>query len=635
MRQVVGDIEANGLLNTVTKIWCGVFKDINTSEVFKFEPHQMKEMCAFLRGCSVVIGHNFIDYDIPAMKKVLGFEFDADVIIIDTFILSQMLSPDRKKHPRTAKKKGAHSLENFGNIFRRYKPEHEDWSKFSPEMLHRCSEDVEINFLTFNMLNNDAKLLIKGRGFNTKSIWCLPYKIESKFAKYLVKQKMKGFLLNKRRTQRYIDYLTRKINIIDREIIPQLPIQLIIQEQKESDGTYKYNKAPFKGDGNLNKYTVDWCVRVGIKDTGVISGPFSRVDFVDFDIGSTQLVKDYLLSQGWIPEEWNTKQDPVTKLFKKTSPKLSQNDNFLGVEGPVGKRVAERLVLRHRRSQLEGFIKNLRPDGRVTADVTGITPTCRLKHSKIVNIPGADAMFGKQMRSVFTVPKGYKLIGCDAASCQLRDLCHHMGDDDYTYAVIHGKSSEGTDPHSLTCQRTGIPHRTGAKRFNYGSLFGAQPPKLTAMMNAAFSEENLDIRVTVDDVKKFKAAFFKNLPKYSELLNRLEVLFKRSKYIIGADGRLIFPRSPHQVLAYQLQSDEAIGMKVAYIYLNNWIEERGLDAHIVCFMHDEFQIEVLESQAEEVAQLAEEAIRKSHEWLGFNVPFKGEASVGKHWGETH
>ena len=32
------------------------------------------------------------------------------------------------------------------------KPKHEDWSKFSPEMLHRCREDVKINVLVYEAL---------------------------------------------------------------------------------------------------------------------------------------------------------------------------------------------------------------------------------------------------------------------------------------------------------------------------------------------------------------------------------------------------------------------------------------------------------------------------------------------------
>ena len=44
MKILFGDIEADGLLDTATKVHCGVFKDKDTGEVFKFRPNQIKEM---------------------------------------------------------------------------------------------------------------------------------------------------------------------------------------------------------------------------------------------------------------------------------------------------------------------------------------------------------------------------------------------------------------------------------------------------------------------------------------------------------------------------------------------------------------------------------------------------------------
>ncbi|MGJ8839522.1 hypothetical protein AB9H28_24425, partial [Salmonella enterica subsp. enterica serovar Kentucky] len=54
-------------------------------------------------------------------------------------------------------KAGPHSIEAWGYRLGRGKPEHEDWSQFSPEMLHRCSEDVEIQYLTMLELHKEGK----------------------------------------------------------------------------------------------------------------------------------------------------------------------------------------------------------------------------------------------------------------------------------------------------------------------------------------------------------------------------------------------------------------------------------------------------------------------------------------------
>jgi len=146
--RVVGDLEANGLLqwshdkgDPADTIWCGVFKDLDTQAVTAFLPHEMEEMIAFLSRIEFLAGHNFVDYDVPLMKKILNFYFQGE--LFDTFIVSQLCDPDRP---------GGHGLAAWGERFGIPKPEHEDWSQFSPEMLYRCEQDVEINYRVYLQL---------------------------------------------------------------------------------------------------------------------------------------------------------------------------------------------------------------------------------------------------------------------------------------------------------------------------------------------------------------------------------------------------------------------------------------------------------------------------------------------------
>lgn len=142
------DLEANGLLPTVTRIWCGVFKDVTTETVVEAYGVNVEEgLTEILDDCDTLIGHNIVDFDITLLKQVMDYEYTGDVY--DTFLMSMMSKPDRKKHPNCPKDKGPHSLANFGAIFGRPKPEHEEWDVWSPEMLHRCKEDTEITYLAF------------------------------------------------------------------------------------------------------------------------------------------------------------------------------------------------------------------------------------------------------------------------------------------------------------------------------------------------------------------------------------------------------------------------------------------------------------------------------------------------------
>lgn len=151
--RLVFDLESDGLYQEATQVWCICGKDIDTNEHYSVDvlQHDIHDYLhsseCFLSMANVIIGHNIINYDLPVLKKLYGFVPGGE--LIDTLIVSRLLNPDRLPVKGV---KGAHGLEAWGVRFGRQKPEHEDWSQYSPEMLHRCQEDVEINVLTYHEL---------------------------------------------------------------------------------------------------------------------------------------------------------------------------------------------------------------------------------------------------------------------------------------------------------------------------------------------------------------------------------------------------------------------------------------------------------------------------------------------------
>ncbi len=132
---------------------------------------------------------------------------------------------------------------------------------------------------------------------------------------------------------------------------------------------------------------------------------------------------------------------------------MSKGEKFEGINGKVGKLIAKRVQARHRRSQIQGWVDRVRPDGRLPSIVTGIADTGRMKHALIVNVPNVEAFFGRQMRKCFTSPEGKLLIGCDAASCQDRMLAQRAGVQEFSDMLLYGKKEEGTDGHSLAMKQ--------------------------------------------------------------------------------------------------------------------------------------------------------------------------------------
>src|SRR5690606_38013223 len=92
----------------------------------------------FIQHQEVLVGHNIVRYDVPALEKLLGITISNK--LVDTLGISWYLQPYRKKH----------GLEGYGDELGVPKPKIDDWENLSIEdYLHRCESDVEINSRLF------------------------------------------------------------------------------------------------------------------------------------------------------------------------------------------------------------------------------------------------------------------------------------------------------------------------------------------------------------------------------------------------------------------------------------------------------------------------------------------------------
>jgi DNA polymerase III alpha subunit (gram-positive type) len=147
-REVIFDMEADNLLDDITKIHCLSYRYVDDpSEVTTLTSYS--DIRSFVVGgpCdnAVLIGHKIIEYDLPAITKVLGVETGCE--IIDTLPLSWYLNFTRKKH----------GLDDYGEEFGVPKPKITDWSEQPIEVyVNRCQEDTLINYHLWKQLK--AKL---------------------------------------------------------------------------------------------------------------------------------------------------------------------------------------------------------------------------------------------------------------------------------------------------------------------------------------------------------------------------------------------------------------------------------------------------------------------------------------------
>lgn len=644
----VFDSESDGLLPEATRVHCAVVKELTKGEnegvVTRFTPDNIHDLCRFLDGFDVLIGHNVIWFDFPLFRKIFGWEFKGTKV--DTLWMSRIQRPNRIIPPHMPNRSaGPHSIEAWGYRVGRGKVEYEDWSTFTPTMLTRCEEDVEINHLVY------LELLKEGNGEG----WRNAHIINNKLFHYLQKQEEYGWMVDHAHMEKSIRTLGRWIDRIDRGIIPRLPWIAEPGELRKA-GEYNFVRKPFLKNGCLTQRVSEY-FSLGADDQSShccrpidqVAGPFSRVSFRQIDISSNKETKQFLLDSGWEPKEWNVDSDG-----RRTSPKLSKDDDFLGVQGSLGRLLAKRVQCRQRRGILEGWKEIIRPDGRISTAINGIATTGRLKHKGIVNVPSPDAnaFFAKEMRSVFIAQPGWVLVGADSKSNQMRQLAARLmaafppdGDKEFTYAVLHGTKEDGTDLHSLNQRRSGVDTRTKAKNFFYGCiLFGAGNAKTAKVTGKSVEEARLlkeeyfdQMPMLRDFLEMEREKWRKTAKKYfNPAFNRMEY---RDGWITGLDGRRVSVEFEKDILVYYLQSDEAIQMAYAYVWANEELERRGYkwgkDYGFCIWYHDEFQVECRPEIAKVVQEVLEESIAWAGRHLGILCPHEGDSKVGRSWCDTH
>lgn len=330
---------------------------------------------------------------------------------------------------------------------------------------------------------------------------------------------------------------------------------------------------------------------------------------VEFNPASRQMIADVLMAAGV----------KLTKMTEKGS-YIIDEETLSGIDHPDAKLFAEYMMLQKRQSQLDSWFKAVKDDNRVHGKViTNGAVTGRMTHHSpnMAQVPSCSSPYGAECRALWTVPAGYKLVGADASGLELRMLAHYMGDPDYTNEVVNG------DIHTKNQLAAGLTSRSQAKVFIYSYLYGAGDAKIGSVVNGGSAVG-----------KRLKEQFLASTPALKKLIEKVQRL-SRKGYLPGLDGRKVMVRSEHAALNTLLQSAGAIVMKQALVILDKKIKSAKIDAQFVANVHDEWQIEVAEKDAETVGKMATESITEAGLFFEMRCPLAGEYKVGSNWKETH
>jgi len=214
---------------------------------------------------------------------------------------------------------------------------------------------------------------------------------ESIVRRILSEQTQAGVRFDVKRANRYLAYIEQKKSQLYKQIRPMLQLEVI------KPYSAPVNK-PFLKNGSYSSTSQKWYG----DSVDIVGGPFTRVEFKEPDIGSRQKLQSQLLRLGWKPRHFTEKGNPKLTVNSQPCESLSE------IDSQVGSDIALWYVLAHRESQINGWLSHVRPNERIPQEAFTIgTPTYRMRHKILVNVPKAakHVVFGKQMRSLFTVPR--------------------------------------------------------------------------------------------------------------------------------------------------------------------------------------------------------------------------------------
>lgn len=619
MSRYVFDIETDGLLDTVSRMWILYLRDLDSGEEYHFLEGDVSWI-DILDEAEQLVGHNIIGYDLEVLVKLFGWSVSDNTVIHDTLVMSK--AQNFRRFPN-----GRHRLEEWGIFLKSPKGEHNDWSCYSPEMLKYCKQDVRLTLKVYNYLVKEFTFI------NSRNPYFrLSMQNEHLVAQFCALAERDGWPFNREKAEALLEKASIVLEEAKNKIEPLLGKKVIQKDKVNGENDWKEPK--FTKKGHYTVSTVKWFgldPEDGLLEIRPIEGPYSRIEIVDKKIKSVAAIKELLYSLGWQPLLWNYKTDSNGKK-QPTSPKLCTDS--LKAVGPIGEMIDEYMTVKSRFGIITGWINQLK-DGKVHGSINSIgTPTGRATHSAIVNVPKVGTPWGKEMRDLFEVLPGNKLVGCDSSGNQLRAFCFYLKDEGYTQEVIkgdvHQRHANIINDILKEIKINKVITRNDSKPFLYAYLFGGGAPKLALIITG---------RADKDVGNVLKREFAKRIPGLAELNKKIaSIYFSTEKtgkpWIPGIDGRKIYCDSAHKALNYELQDFEAISVKSAIAYIMRKCKEIGMEYHPRIFMHDEVQIEVKEEDAEKLKEICEEAFTESAKDFGINI-LEGKGSIGNSWYETH
>lgn len=593
----VCDLETDGLC--ATRVWCFSALNIaNPDERIFFGPDEVNNIPKFVDDASMVIFHNGIGFDIPVIERLFSVKVPRKKVR-DTLVMSRLADSTRSGH------KKPHSIEAWAIRFGLHKQEHEDWSVYTPEMGERCKSDVWIGYLALKQILRELK------GFSLESIQC-----EHDLAFILQQMKEDGFWLDQRKALDLFVETKTIADKIEREVkhvfgLKPYAIKEVNPKQTKSGG---WSKTQIK------------CLGPALSESVV--GPFTLIDFEEFNLDSPKQRVERLLSYGWEPKSFTETGAPrfnADELTPEDFELLPKEAQLLG----------RYLMCRSRQRTVAQWIDLCDSNSYVHGDIIHLqawSHRAAHRNPNMANVPavvtdddthkpilGLEGGFGFECRDCWGAdPTHYDevLVGADLTAIQLRAFAHYAGDKDYINLVV----DPSVDMHNVHSEYLGGVKRSVAKRWLYAFLLGAGDAKLGSLLGG-----------TTKDGQEASALFMEKVPGVATLKSNVIPRWVKQGWMLGLDGRHVPVLSRHLALVAALQSFEKCVIAHTIVTLG----QKRTDFKYRAWPHDECQMTCNKGVAQSLGEQFKEIVKEVGVKFGSLTPLTADYRIGKTWAETH
>lgn len=636
MREVLFDLETDGLLDEVSVIWCiclRITEDSVESPTYsyQFDPakgiDELDDAIGIIEEADMVVGHNILDYDLKVLDKLFGDSYQPKEgqIVRDTQVLSQMYFANEKdkdfdrfrRGTLDGKNIGRQGLEAWGQRLGHFKGDYakemkalgkDPWKEFDHARgVPYCEDDVEVNSRLWRK--------IAGKPWSEEAIL-----LEHQISEIMFLQEEYGFAFNVAECQRIVVELRLEHTKLAIDAVEHFgkwwaPAKKYLGEPRsqfgEDESRQTWAEVTIE-KRETRKVTPKVGPLAGITTQFAADAPYCKLEYKEFNPGSRVQIIDRLKTiYEWEPVDFTEKGNPEV------------NDEVLrglAVHWPICEVLAEIFfyakILGMMSDGQQGWLKVVKNGfihGRCNP---GGTRSGRASHSnpnvaqvpKVKHIDVIEKSTGEVRASLLVRGQPPKELFKDDGSLK-KSVVLKGRSGDYGWEsrnLFMAPVVDGQQWWLMGCDLKGVELRCFGHHmaeFDGGAyadiVINGDPHTVNQLAAGLDSRDNAKtfIYATLYGAgdekigsivcppntpiskmkargKELKAKFQDGLPAYRSLMKKITKQ-ARTKILIGLDGRELHVKSPHSALNLQLQSDGALLAKKWVCLFYSYMEAAG------------------------------------------------------------